>query len=82
MISSKASLKIFTKGKSLSEVWQIFARSEDFGYSQGTPVGSAHKTYEETMWAINSVQPDSGTLDDHLSELLSWLESRSNDYRG
>ena len=75
MLEIRASLRIYTKGLSLSDVSDKFGYAYDFGHSEGDVISTkTAKQHTETMWGKNSTCSTSENLDTHVTELLDWLD--------
>ena len=81
MLKVKASIRIYTKGLSLSEVSSRLGTLEDFGYSEGDVIGkNPSSVYSETMWGKNSSCSMEHEIDTHLNELLDWLDTKKHEF--
>lgn len=79
MLEIKASLRIYAKGTSLSEISSKFRDSHDFGYSEGDGMYAKNR-YLETMWGKRSTCGGDADINTHVVELLDWLELRKKEF--
>src|SRR6266576_497253 len=72
-----ASLRIFSKNKSLAELIAVLGDPSD-GHDVGDAISSRlpERTREEARWGLKSTVERTSPLDEHIDELVTFAEDR------
>ena len=74
---TRAALRIFDSNVDPEAITEVMGFSGDHQHRMGDLIGSSHEhRYKNNMWLSDSKAPREATLDVHLNELLSRLESK------
>lgn len=76
MLNIKVTLRIFSETYSLSQISSLLGKPAK-GFSVGEVYGKSNKTRELTLWSIETSLPQENSLDSHINEIITFLDSRS-----
>lgn len=79
MSHHKATLRVFSDELSLEELTAVMGLPSSGGHTKGESKKRSVKSWSSSYWPLES-KSSSEWVEDHIEELVNWLESKSEDY--